>query len=88
MAALTPTSVVADGSAASVYRQGSPVLVNLTLSSASDTYTHPVGVAAWAFKGSATDLHLVSFNSTTKIFSIVSDSGTGETVQLLIWQAK
>lgn len=91
MAALTiPTngSITLSGSEVNKYGQGVPAVVTLTLASATDTYTHPVGVSAWAMVGDPTDLHNVTFAPNTRVFSIVSVSGTARTLTLLIWQAK
>lgn len=88
MAALTPSSIVTHGADVNEFSSGTPMRVNLTLSSNSDTYTHPTGVKAWAAIGDPTDLHNITFAPNTRVFTIVSVTGTARSVSLIIWPAK
>lgn len=88
MAALTPSSIVTHGADVNEFSSGTPMRVNLTLSSVGDSYTHPTGVKAWAYIPDTTDVSTVSFAPNTRVFTITSAVGTAKTCALLIWPAK
>lgn len=86
MAALTATSVTSEGANVTKFTNA-PLAITLTPQSASDTYTHPSGVAAWAITDQVSDAIIVTFAPSTRTFTIGSASQSG-TFKLLIWGSK
>lgn len=86
MAALSATSVISEGASVTKF-SSAPIEITLTPQSASDTYTHPSGVAAWAITDQVTDAVIVTFAPSTRTFTIGSASQSGN-FGLLIWPAK